>query len=83
MLTRELTAMGCTVQPSQANFLMFDPPVDARALFEGLLQRGIIIRPLTSYGMPGKLRVSVGNEEENREFLHKTAEVLRDNHRHP
>lgn len=82
LLTRELTAMGCTVRPSQANFLMFDPPMDARTLFEGLLQRGVIIRPLASYGMPGKLRVSIGNEDENREFLVKTAEVLRDNHRH-
>jgi histidinol-phosphate aminotransferase len=61
---------------------MFDPPMDARALFEELLRRGVIIRPLASYGMPGKLRVSIGNEDENREFLEKTAEVLRDNHRH-
>lgn len=81
-LTRGLTALGCTVWPSQANFLMFDPPMDARALFEELLRRGVIIRPLASYGMPGKLRVSIGNEDENREFLEKTAEVLRDNHRH-
>jgi histidinol-phosphate aminotransferase len=52
-------------------------------LFEALLGRGVIIRPLTSYGMPEKLRVSIGNEDENLEFLAKTAEVLRDNHRHP
>jgi histidinol-phosphate aminotransferase len=83
ILARELTAMGCTVWPSQANFLMFDPPVDARTLFEELLKRGVIIRPLASYGMPEKLRVSIGNEEENREFLVKTAEVLRDHDRHP
>ncbi len=82
LLERELSALGCKVWPSQANFLMFEPPMDARALFEGLLERGVIIRPLASYGMPGKLRVSIGNEEENLEFLAKTAEVLRDNHRH-
>ncbi len=82
LLERELSALGCKVWPSQANFLMFEPPMDARVLFEALLERGIIIRPLASYGMPGKLRVSIGNEEENLEFLAKTAEVLRDNHRH-
>lgn len=82
LLERELSALGCKVWPSQANFLMFEPPVDAGALFEALLERGVIIRPLTSYGMPEKLRVSIGNEDENLEFLAKTAEVLRDNHRH-
>lgn len=82
LLERELSSLGCKVWPSQANFLMFEPPVDARTLFEALLERGIIIRPLTSYGMPEKLRVSIGNEDENLEFLAKTAEVLRDNHRH-
>jgi histidinol-phosphate aminotransferase len=83
MLERELSALGCKVWPSQANFLMFEPPMDAGTLFEALLGRGVIIRPLTSYGMPEKLRVSIGNEDENLEFLAKTAEVLRDNHRHP
>ena len=82
MLTRELRALGCTVWPTQTNFLMFAPPMDARTLFEELLRRGVIIRPLASYGMPEKLRVSIGNEEENREFLAKTTEVLRDHNRH-
>jgi histidinol-phosphate aminotransferase len=82
LLARELTALGCTVWPSQANFLMFAPPMDARALFERLLEKGVIIRPLASYGMPEKLRVSIGNAEENLEFLAKTAEVLRDHDRH-
>ena len=70
-LSLGLTALGCTVYPSQGNFLMFAPPMDALTLFEELLRRGIIIRPLTSYGLPEMLRVSIGNAEENREFLEK------------
>jgi histidinol-phosphate aminotransferase len=80
LLHRELTRLGCVVQPSQANFLMFTPPMDARTLFEQLLRQGVIIRPLTSYGLPDRLRVSIGSEDENREFLEKTAEVLRGHH---
>lgn len=80
LLTLELTAMGCEVHPSQTNFLMFTPPMDALELFEALLARGVIIRPLKSYGMPGKLRVSIGSPDENHEFLTKTAEVLRGHH---
>jgi histidinol-phosphate aminotransferase len=82
LLERELSALGCKVWPSQANFLMFEPPMDAHALFEALLALGVIIRPLGSYDMPEKLRVSIGNEEENLEFLTKTAEVLRGHDRH-
>ena len=78
LLTQGLRALGCTVWPSAANFLMFAPPaaVEARALFEALLGKGYIIRPLKSYSLPHLLRVSVGTEEENKGFLKACSEVL-------
>jgi histidinol-phosphate aminotransferase len=75
----ELGRLGCLVRPSQANFLMFEPPASgltAQAVFERLLRRGVIIRPLKSYGLPGFLRVSVGSMEENRELVHKLEGIL-------
>jgi histidinol-phosphate aminotransferase len=45
-------------------------------MFEELLRRGIILRPLTSYGLPDALRVSVGSMEENRELMRAMREVL-------
>lgn len=80
-LTRELAAMGCAVSPSQANFLLFRLPPgapDAKSVFEALLAKGVIIRPLTSYGLPDGLRVTVGTEQENRTLLAALAEVLHD-----
>ena len=50
-------------------FRMPDAAPGAAACFEELLRRGIIIRPLKSYGLPEHLRVSVGNAQENRLFL--------------
>lgn len=83
-LTQELTALGCEVYSSQANFLMFKPPMDAASLFSTLLAQGVIIRPLASYGLPDKLRVSIGNAEENQIFLDKTQEIIREyHHSHP
>lgn len=79
-LSQGLTALGCTVYPSQANFLMFRPPVSslsAHEIFEALLRKGIIIRPLSSYGMPDFLRVTVGTQEENSRFLTLMAESMR------
>ena len=80
-LTRELTALGCEVRPSQANFLLFDLPasagMDAKGFFEALLERGIIIRPLSGgYGLPSSLRVTVGDGSENRAFLRAAREIL-------
>ncbi|MBF0482273.1 MAG: histidinol-phosphate transaminase [Desulfovibrionaceae bacterium] len=78
LLTRELAAMGFAVFPSQANFVMFKPSVDAGELFSRLLARGIIIRPLKSYGLPEYLRVSVGSPEENAAFLTAVRELARE-----
>lgn len=79
VLRRGLTALGCTVWPSAANFLLFCLPQGAGAAqdcFEALLQRGIIIRPLKSYNLPQHLRVSVGNEKENAAFLAAMGDIL-------
>ena len=79
-LAGELAALGCRVYPSEANFLMFQLPdacgKDARRVFEDLLSKGLIIRPLNSYGLPGHLRVSVGSAEENRRFITLLREAL-------
>lgn len=81
-LSRELAALGCRVFPSRSNFLMFEAPSivpDAAVLFEALLRRGIILRPLGSYGLPRHLRVSVGTGEENAFLLQTLRELLADN----
>ncbi len=78
-LSAELEKLGCRVYPSQANFLMFELPAngpDAGTLFEGLLRRGLILRPLTSYGLPRNLRVSVGTAEENAMLINAMRELL-------
>ncbi len=80
VLSDGLRALGCTVLPSHANFLMFAPPEggpDARVLHQTLLERGVIVRALGGYHLPDWLRVSVGMEEENRLFLAECADILR------
>ena len=79
-LTRELEKLGCFVHPSQSNFLMFSLPPNrgysARNVFEALLTRGVIIRPLQSYTLPEHLRVTVGNPMENKLFITALAGLL-------
>ena len=75
-LHQALTEMGLDCLPTQANFLMFGVPGDARHVFEGLLDRGVIVRPLTSYGYPNRIRVNAGRPGENRRFVEALNAVL-------
>ena len=72
-----LTELGLECRPTQSNFLMFRVPDDARRVFEGLLARGVIVRPLASYGYPDRIRVNAGLPEENRRFIESLRQVLR------
>jgi histidinol-phosphate aminotransferase len=67
---------GATVFPSQANFVLFQPPGDAKALWQGLLDRGVLVRDLTDV-MPNGLRVTAGTTHEVDLFLKAVEEVLR------
>lgn len=73
-----LTALGCTVTPSDANFICFSHPAmnDAAAVNDKLLRQGVIVRGLASYGLPDHIRVSVGTAEENSLFLDALAGAL-------
>jgi histidinol-phosphate aminotransferase len=61
-----LEALGYRVWPSWTNFLLFDGVDDPHALWQGLLDRGVLIRDL---GIHGALRVSAGTAAETDLFL--------------
>jgi len=52
------------VVPSFANFLYVEVG-DGREIFDQMLQLGVIVRPLSGFGAPGAIRVTVGTDEEN------------------
>jgi histidinol-phosphate aminotransferase len=71
-LYRNLKEMGVAHVPTEANFVYMSVP-DAPALYEKMLRRGVIVRPMG----PDSIRVTIGLPEENRRFveaLRQTAE---------
>ena len=69
-LTAEIAKLGLTVTPSVGNFLLIHFPAtpgktakDADAF---LTARGLILRGVAAYGLPGCLRLTIGPEEANR-----------------
>ncbi len=59
-LAAALAAEGIRSVPSEANFLLVQHGVDDDGLFDGLLRRGVLIRPGAEMGMPGWARITVG-----------------------
>lgn len=73
-LTRDLAALGASVAPSQANFVLVDVKRPARPVYDGLLRKGVIVRPFGN--LPTSLRITVGTRPENDRLLSALKEVL-------
>ena len=63
-----LRALQLEVVPSEANFVLVRVGAGAR-LFDALQRRGVIVRPMASYGMPEWLRITVGTKTQNERVL--------------
>ncbi len=69
-------ALGLDYIPSVGNFISVDMGQPAAPIYEGLLRKGIIVRPVANYGMPNHLRITIGRPEENQRLLQALREVL-------
>lgn len=70
-----LAGQGLRFVPSHANFV-FTEVGEADRVFKALLQRGIIIRSMTSYGLPAWVRISIGTPEQMQRFEKEFPAVL-------
>ncbi len=83
-LTKSLNDLGIETIPSEANFVLTLWPSEevAANIVEALLRAGIIVRPMTAYGVPNGVRISIGAPEENELLVEamsratKTEEVM-------
>ena len=73
-LQQQFAEMRIRFVPAVANFVMVNVG-DGGAVFEKLLKRKIIVRPLKGYGLPDWVRISVGTMEENRKLIAALREV--------
>jgi histidinol-phosphate aminotransferase len=70
-----LRALKLETVPSEANFILVKVGAGAR-LFDALQKRGIIVRPMASYGMPEWLRITVGTKAQNDRLLTELKALL-------
>ncbi len=77
-ITTGLHRLGIEYIPSCGNFLSFCVR-DGKAItvYQHLLKKGIIVRPLGIYEMPQHLRVTIGLESENHIFLQSLESAIK------
>jgi histidinol-phosphate aminotransferase len=68
-LAAALARRDCFVHPSQTNFLLVEFGPRAQAIETTLLAAGVVVRPMTGYGLPECLRITVGSADDNRRLL--------------
>ncbi|MBI2015709.1 MAG: histidinol-phosphate transaminase [Candidatus Rokubacteria bacterium] len=72
----EFKTLGVSYVPSRANFILVDVGRSAADIYQKLLHQGVIVRPMTPFGMETALRITVGTPEENRKLVKALRDVL-------
>ena len=64
------------VSPAAGNFLFVDVGADAEAVNDALLRRGVIVRPMGSFGAPSALRITAGRRTRSPSWPSSSAAVF-------
>ena len=72
----EFKRIGLQYVPSRANFILVDVGRNAADIYQKLLHQGVIVRPMTPFGLETALRITVGTPEENRKLVKALRVVL-------
>lgn len=76
-LRAEVTGPGVVVYPSLANFALIETGRPAAApLYDALLRRGVIVRPMAAWGLPTCLRVSIAADDQMPRVIEALCAVL-------
>ena len=75
-LSRGIEQLGLSAIPSKGNFLAVDLNRTALPVYEAMLRRGVIVRPVGNYQMPNHLRITTGKQVDNRRCLAALAGAL-------
>lgn len=75
-LYEQLDRLGLNYLESQTNFVLLEVGPGATAVFQALLQKGVIVRSCVGYDLPHWLRVTVGTPEQNARFIAALETVL-------
>ncbi|MGX1928719.1 histidinol-phosphate transaminase [Flagellimonas sp. 2504JD4-2] len=68
-LSEAFDRLGIKYWPTQANFFLVDPPLPEFEFTDFLMQHGVMVRPVSQFGAPGKVRITIGDHEANKALV--------------
>jgi len=75
-LADSFASLGIKFWPTQANFFIIDPPLPEMEFTDQLMEMGIMVRPVSQFGAPGKVRITIGDQEANQTLVHALQKLL-------
>ena len=75
-LYNELNKLNLKYYPTQANFIYIELEKNCIEVFEKLMDMGIVIRPLNSFGVDNSIRVTIGTQSQNEFFINCLRKIL-------
>jgi len=75
-LYRQFCRLGLRYVESHTNFVLVEIGQHAAAVSQGLLEKGVIVRPCGGYDLSDCIRVSVGTEAQNARFIQALEKTL-------
>ncbi len=75
-LAREISSLGYNLATVWTNFISFDVKRDARDVARKLRAERVLIRPLTAWGAPTSIRMTIGTQEQNAKFLQAFGKLM-------
>jgi histidinol-phosphate aminotransferase len=76
LLMAELPRLGIKVWSSAGNFVLADVGPSGQVVYERLLRKGVIVRPVAGYGLPRCVRITVGTRLQNNRLLTALADCI-------
>jgi histidinol-phosphate aminotransferase len=73
---QEAARHRCQVSGEAGNFILLESAFPAQDLFQELLRRGVIVRPMQGYGLPNHVRVTFGKPEDMQAFWRAAGPLL-------
>ena len=68
-LIESFTSLGIMYWPTQGNFFIIDPPIPEFDFTDKLMQEGVMVRPVSQFGAPGRVRITIGTREANEALI--------------
>jgi histidinol-phosphate aminotransferase len=76
MLSEGATRLGLRPYPSLGNFVLVGVGRDAEPVYQAMLQKGVIVRPMHAWGLPQHVRISAGAHADTERALAVLAEAV-------